>query len=358
MTLNNILEPLNIKGVTIPNRIVFPAFQTNYATPEGHVTDRLLRMYEKLAQDGSGLIIPGCMAVSDDGSPNTNVLKVNRDEHIEGLEKLFSVIRENGSVPGAQLIHAGRQTVSAMTGHPVVAPSAIPCPVMNEMPMELDDAGIKKIQDDFAEGALRVKKAGAELIELHGAFGYLIGGFLSPYSNKRTDKYGNDKSLFFTEIIEQVKQKTGDMPISCRISGDEYVDGGLTLDDMLKIAPRLVEAGADIISVAAGTYASMNHMAPTKDMGEGSHVHLAGAICDVVDVPVMYAGNVRSLQYADKIINEKTDLVAIGRQQVADPFFVKKSIEKQPITECTFCNACMYFLRGEPFMSCTLNPEL
>ena len=359
MTLNNILEPLKIKGVTIPNRIVFPAFQTNYATPEGCVTDRLLRMYEKLARGGSGLIITGCMAVSDDGSPGTNALKVNSDEHIEGLEKLFSVIRENGSVPAAQLMHAGRQTVSAMTGHPVVAPSAIPCPVMGEMPQELDEAGIKRIQDEFAEGALRAKKTGAELIELHGAFGYLIGGFLSPFSNKRTDKYGTDKTLFFTEIIEKVRRKIGDVPISCRISGDEYVDGGLTLDDTRKIAPRLVEAGADIISVAAGTYASMNHMSPTKEMGEGSHVHLAEAIRDVVDVPVMYTGNIRSLEYADKIVGEqKADLVGIARRQLADPFFMKKSIEKQPIAECTYCGECMYFLRGEPYVSCPRNPEL
>ncbi|MCX9015281.1 MAG: NADH:flavin oxidoreductase [Candidatus Methanoperedens sp.] len=359
MNLNNILEPLHIKGVTIPNRIVFPAFQTNYATSGGFVTDRLLRMYEKLAQGGSGLIIIGAIAVSDNGSPNTNVLKVTSDKHIEGLEKLFSVIRENGSVPAAQLLHAGRQTVSAMTGHPVVAPSAIPCPVMKEMPLELDDAGIKKIQDDFADGAQRVKKAGAGLIELHGAFGYLIGSFLSPFSNKRTDKYGVDKTLFFTETIGKVRRKIGNLPISCRISADEYVEDGLTLDDTKKLAPRLVEAGADVISVAAGTYASMNHMAPTKEMGEGVHVHLAKAIRDVVDVPVICAGNVRSLQYANKIIREgKTDLAGIARPQLADPFFVRKSLDNQPFAECTSCNTCMYFLRGEPSVSCPQNPEL
>lgn len=359
MILNDILEPLHVKGVKIKNRIIFPAFQANYATPEGFVTDRLLRMYEKLAQGGSGLIITGGMAVSDDGSQGTKVLKVNSDEHIEGLKKLFSVIRENGSVPAAQLVHAGRQTSSVMTGHPVVAASPIPCPVMKETPLELDDAGIKRIQDDFAEGARRVKKAGAGLIELHGAFGYLIGGFLSDFSNKRSDKYGTDKSLFFTEIIEKVRQEIGDTPISCRISADEYVDGGLTLNETRKLAPQLAKAGADIISVAAGTYASINHMAPTKEMGEGVHVHLAGSIRDVVDVPVICAGNIRSLHYADKIIGEhKTDFAAIARPQLSDPFFVKKSIEKQPVEECTYCGKCMYFLSGESCVSCPLNPEL
>ncbi|MFZ2410411.1 MAG: NADH:flavin oxidoreductase, partial [Candidatus Methanoperedens sp.] len=273
MGLNSVLQHLDINNISLQNRIVFPAFQTNFATRDGFVTDRLLRIYGKLSEGGSGLIIVGGIAVSDDGTPNTNALKINHDEHISGLKKLFSLIKKNGAVPAAQLIHAGRQTLSAMTGHPLVAPSAIPCPVMKETPVELDRNGIKRIQDDFADAAGRAKKAGAELIELHGAFGYLIGAFLSPYSNKRTDEYGADKALFFTEIIEKVKRNVGDTPISCRISADEFVDGGLTLNDTIKIVPRLVDAGVDVISVGAGTYASMKHMAPTMDMGEGVHVY-------------------------------------------------------------------------------------
>lgn len=359
MGLNSVCKPLIINNVTIPNRIVFPAFQTNYATSDGCVTERLIRMYEKIAKGGSGLIITGGIAVSDDGAPNTNALKADRDGNIAGLCELFSAIKENGAVPAAQLIHAGRQTLSVMTGHPIVAPSPIPCPVMKETPIELDRKGIKRIQDDFVSAAGRVKKAGAEIIELHGAFGYLIGGFLSPVSNIRNDEYGRDKALFFTEIIEKVKKKAGDTPISCRISGDEYVKGGLTLDDTRKIAPQLTEAGADIISVAAGTYASMQHMTTTMDMEEGVHVHLAKAIRDAVDVPVICSNNIRSLEYADRIISEKkADLVAICRPQVADPFFVNRSINKKPVNVCTDCGACLFFLRGERCVSCPQNPEL
>jgi len=206
MGVYSVSEPLDIGKITLPNRIVFPAFQANFATSEGFVTERLLRMYGKIAEGGSGLIMAGCVAVSDDGVPNTNALKITHDEHIAGLKALFTLIKENGAVPAAQLMHAGRQTSSAMTGYPLAAPSAIPCPVMKETPHELDKRGIERIQDDFAQGARRAKKAGAELIELHGAFGYLIGGFLSPYSNKRQDEYGRDKALFFAEIIEKVKK--------------------------------------------------------------------------------------------------------------------------------------------------------
>lgn len=359
MGLSNVTEPLKINNVILPNRIVFPAFQTNFATSDGFVTDRLLRMYGKIADGGSGLIIAGCMAVSDDGLPNTNVLRINHDKYIDGLKEFFSCIKRSGALAGAQLIHAGRQTLSAITGQRIVAPSPIPCPVMKETPLELDEKGIKRIQDDFASGAVRAKKAGADLIELHGAFGYLIGGFLSPYSNKRRDEYGTDKSMFFAGIIEKVKRKVGDMPVSCRISADEYVAGGLKLNDSQKIAAQLAESGADIISVAAGTYASMNHMAPTGDMGEGVHVHLAEGIRRVVDIPVICAGNIRSLEYADNIISRKqADLVAICRPQVADPFFVKKSMNRQPIVRCTGCGTCLYFLHGEKAASCPRNPEL
>ncbi|MGB8218606.1 MAG: NADH:flavin oxidoreductase [Candidatus Methanoperedens sp.] len=359
MSLDSVFEPLEINRITLPNRIVFPACQTNYATSDGFVTERLLRMYGKLAKGGSGLIIVGGAVVSDNGTPNTNALKINHDKYVSGLKELLSLIRENGAVPAVQLLHAGRQTLSVMTGHPLVAPSAIPCPVMKETPVELDRKGIKKIQDDFADAAGRAKKAGAELIELHGAFGYLIGGFLSPYSNKRKDEYGMDKALFFTEIIEKVKRKVGDTPISCRISADEFVDGGLTLKETEKIAPRLVKAGADVISVGAGTYASMNHMAPTKDMGEGVDVHLARAIRDAVDVPVMCAGNIRSLEFANSVVSEKTaDFVAICRPQIADPFFVKKSMNNQPFVQCKDCGTCLFFLHGTSAVSCSQNPEL
>ena len=354
-----VFEPLEINNISLPNRIVFPAFQTNFATSDGFVTERLLRMYGKIAEGGSGLIISGCIAVSDDGAPGTNVLRINSNEHMVSLKKLFELIKKKGAVPAAQLVHAGRQTVSAITGHPPVAPSPIPCPVMKETPVELDKSGIKRIQDDFVNAADRVKRAGAELVELHGAFGYLIGGFLSPYSNKRRDEYGVDRALFFTEMIEKVKKRIGDTPISCRISADEYVEGGLTLNTTPEIASRLVEAGADIISVAAGTFASMNHMAPTMDMGMGVHVHLAKGIRDAVDVPVICAGNIRTLKYANSIISENSaDLVAICRPQVADPYFVKKSMRNEPVTECKDCGTCLYFLRDADAVSCPQNPEL
>ena len=359
MSFKSLLEPLEINDIILPNRIVFPAFQTNYATLDGFITEKLLRFYGKIAAGGSGLVLAGGMAVSDEGAANTNVIKINDDRKIPGLKELFSVIKENGSVAGAQLMHAGRQTLSAITGYPIVAPSAIPCPVMKEMPVELNIERIKKIQEDFVLAAARAKKAGAQCIELHGAFGYLIGGFLSPYSNKRNDEYGMDKTLFFIETIEKVRKKIRNTPILCRISGDEFVENGLTLKETREFTPKLVEAGADIISVAAGTYSSMHRMATKMELGEGVHVYLATAIRNVVNVPVICSDNIRSIEYANNIISEKkADLVAICRPQVADHFFINKSLSSQFYDECNDCGNCLYFLKGEKYVSCPQNPDL
>jgi 2,4-dienoyl-CoA reductase-like NADH-dependent reductase (Old Yellow Enzyme family) len=362
--LELVFTPVEVRSVTIANRIVFPAFQTNYATEEGFVTERVLHFYREIAKGGPGTVIVGCIAVSKEGAGATNGLQLTGEQHVEGLAKLFAEIKSYGPVAAAQLIHFGRQTLSAITGHPLVAASAIPCPVMPETPRALSVEEIHRIEDDFATAALRAKTAGADMVEIHAAFGYLLGGFLSPNSNKRTDNYGGDRenrTRIVRETIEKVRRVVGTMPICCRISADEFVDGGLTLEEMKKIAPILVDAGVDLISVGAGVYQSMNHMVPTKEMGEGVHVPLAAGIQAVVDVPVICAGNILKLELADKIIAEgKADLVAMGRAQIADPHIVNKSKNGQfgEIIECDWCNQCMYWVTGEPAMSCPKNPHL
>lgn len=359
-----VFTPLEVRGVTIPNRVVFPAFQTNYATREGFVTERVTNFYRNIAKGGAGLTIVGCIAVSKDGVGATNVLQLTDERHVEGLKKLFQEIKSYGTVAGVQLIHFGRQTSSSITGHPLVAPSAIPCPVMKETPRELSEEEICRIEDDFTNAALRAKNAGADMVELHAAFGYLIGGFLSAYSNKRTDNYGGsleNRTRFLKEIIEKVRSRVGNLLIGCRISAEEFVEGGLTLEESKKIVSMLVDADIDVISVGAGVYQSMNHMLPTKEMGEGPHVRLAEGIKEVVDVPVICAGNIRNLRFAQKIIAEgRADLVAMGRAQVADPQIINKSKNGllNSIVECDWCNRCMFVVIDEPAMSCPKNPNL
>ncbi len=359
-----VFNPLKVGSLTLPNRIVFPPFQTNYATADGFVTDRVLRFYREIARGGTGLTMVGCVAVSADGAGATNVLRLTTEEHEAGCAELFKAIKANGSVAGVQLIHFGRQTLSTITRQPLVAASAIPCPVMQERPRELSGAEIQRIETDFARAARRAKRAGADLIELHAAFGYLLGGFLSTYSNKRTDEYGGsleNRTRMVREVIAAVRNEVGDLPMCCRISGAEFVHDGLTLEETKQIASLLVDAGIDMISVVGGVYESMNQML-LIGMEPGAHVYLAAGIKEVVDVPVVCAGNISSLALAEQILTaEHADLVAMGRAQVADPQLVNKSRNGQldRIVECDRdCQHCAYWLSGESAMSCPKNLRL
>jgi 2,4-dienoyl-CoA reductase-like NADH-dependent reductase (Old Yellow Enzyme family) len=365
-----VFMPIKIKGLAIPNRIVFPAVDNDYATDDGFVTERYLRFHSNIAKGGAGLSIVGASAVTENGRGFPNLLNLYDDKFIGGLSKLFSAIKENGSVPAIQLSHAGRQTLGAK--FELVAPSPISATLKwgnftaeLEKPRELNENEVVEIEDAFADAAVRVKKAGAELVEIHGCHGYLIQQFLSPFSNKRTDKYGGtleNRVRFFKNIVTKTREKVGNgFPICCRISAEEYVGGGLTLKDSMEIAPMLVNAGADAISVSAGRYESSEYSSPPIELGECVHVHLAEAIKECVDVPVICVGSILDLASAEKILEEgRADLVAMGRAQIADPQIVKKSKrgDFEYIKKCTRCSGCLFSLFTELGLCCPINKDL
>ena len=176
----SVLEEIDIGQVNLSNRIVFPAVQFNYANTDGTVSDRLHEVYTALAKGGCGLIFTGCAVVSSDTVAFDRVMRIDSDEHIPGLKRLFSEIETHGVVPAIQLIHYGRQALNAVTGHDLLAPSAIPCPVMsqydpNYFVREMTLKDIERVQNDFVEAAVRAAKAGAQMVEVHVAHGYLFG---------------------------------------------------------------------------------------------------------------------------------------------------------------------------------------
>ncbi|GAF97503.1 unnamed protein product, partial [marine sediment metagenome] len=252
---SKVFEPIKIGNITIPNRIVFPPIGTGYADG-GFVTQRLIDFHKCVAEGGAGLTIVGTTSVRKDVKIVPNLPMLDDDRYIEGFRQLFETIKQNGSIACIQLFHGGRQMPSKFIGVQPVAPSAIPCPVINETPRELSINEIEELVGCFAEAAYRAKTAGADMIELHGAHGYLICGFLSPFSNKRTDKYGGsieNRTRFIREILEETRKKVGgNYPICCRISADEFVDGGLTIEESKDIAQILVDSSVDVISVSAG----------------------------------------------------------------------------------------------------------
>jgi 2,4-dienoyl-CoA reductase-like NADH-dependent reductase (Old Yellow Enzyme family) len=267
------------------------------------------------------------------------------------------------------LIHYGRQAASSVTGYDLLAPSAIPCPVMSRLDpaykvREMTPDDIRRVRSDFIDAAVRAADGGAGVVEVHAAHGYLLNEFLSPYSNHRSDGYGGDpynRARLTTEIIEGIRDEISRIAISVRVSGDEFVDGGLTPPDFEEIIPLFEDAGMDMLNVSAGVYESMERIVPPPSLGEMPHIGIAAELKRFATVPVCAVGSIFSIDQAESIISSgKSDLVAMGRAQVADPEIVKKSLAGQgsDIRECTRCDECTFWTTGDPQMYCSVNPAL
>ncbi len=371
--MNNVNYPsvsttLAIGSVELPNRIVFPAWQVNYASTDGTVSDKLTDFYTAIADGGCGLIFTGAATVSSDSVAFDRVMRIDHDGCVQGLTKLFSEISSRGSVPGIQIAHYGRQAARSVTGHDLLAPSAIPCPVMSQcdpeyVVREMTPGEIARVRNDFIEAAVRAERAGARVVEVHAAHGYLLSEFLSPYSNHRSDDYGGsprNRARLILEIIEGIRERC-DIAISVRVSGHEFVEGGLSPPDFAEIIPLLEEAGMDMLNVSAGVYESMERIVPPQSLGEMPHVAIAAELKRFASVPVCAVGSIFSIGDAESIVaEEKADLAAMGRAQVADQGIVKKSLEgcEDDVRACTKCNKCTFWTTGDPEMYCSVNPKL
>ncbi|HLP57364.1 MAG TPA: hypothetical protein VK186_00975, partial [Candidatus Deferrimicrobium sp.] len=209
-------------------------------------------------------------------------------------------------------------------------------------------------------------EAGADVIEVHASHGYLLSEFLSPYSNKRTDAYGGsvaNRARLIVEIIKGIRERLQNrIAISVRISGDEFVEGGLKPGDFKEIVPVFEGAGIDMLHVSAGVYESMDRIVPLKKYGVMPHVGIAAQIKQFTSVPVCAVGSImsRGLEAAEAILaSGKADLCALGRAQMADPEFVKKSFEgrEDEINQCLHCNGCTFWTTGDPEVYCAVNPD-
>ncbi|MGB9858626.1 MAG: NADH:flavin oxidoreductase, partial [Moorellaceae bacterium] len=226
--------PIKIGRLELKNRMVMPPMVTNYAYTDGSVTPRLIAYHTERAKGGVGLIIVEATYVHPSGKGFKNQLGIYSDRLLPGLRRLVDAVHAQGAKIAIQLYHGGRQTTSAVTGQPIVAPSALPCATIGEVPKELTKEEIASLVRAFAEAARRAKAAGFDAVEVHGAHGYLINEFLSPLANKRTDEYGGsleNRMRFPLEVVRAVRQAVGpDYPVLYRLSADEKISGGLTLE--------------------------------------------------------------------------------------------------------------------------------
>lgn len=314
--MSYLFSPYTIKDLQLNNRIVMSPMCMYSSDDHGEVKDFHKIHYTTRAIGGVGLIIQEATAVDKQGRISENDLGIWDDAHIAGLKELTDLVHTYGAKIGIQLAHAGRK---ANISGPIYAPSPIKFSDAYKVPHELSQDEIARIVQAFREATLRAKLANYDVIEIHAAHGYLINEFLSPLTNKRTDRYGGDRTGRFTflrEIIEQVKLEW-DGPLFVRISANEYHEDGNKLEDFLYYASEMKKLGVDLIDCSSGAVVPAN-----IDVYPGYQVKYAETLRKKVKIATGAVGLITEAQHAEEIIaNERADLVFLGRVLLREPYW-------------------------------------
>jgi len=353
-----------IGKMELKNRIVMPPMGTGLNSVSGEATEHIIRYYEERAKGGCGLIITEISRIDDEwGIGMPNQLQPTHGKFVAGIERLARAVHKHDSKILLQLHHPGRENRSSLIdGRQIVAPSAIPCKVVGEMPRALTTAECEMLVQKFIRGAVFAMMAGCDGVELHAAHGYLINQFLSPYTNVRTDKYGGNfekRMRFIAEIINGIRAACGpNFIISVRISADEFVEGGLRMEDSVEIARRLEYLGINCINVSTGIYESSSTIVEDYVYEQGWKKHYAAAIKKAVKMPVIACCNIKRPEVAEQLLEEECcDFVALGRQQLADPEWGNKAKAGRldDIRPCIGCLYCFKEIGALRTIKCTVN---
>ncbi|MFZ0610969.1 MAG: FAD-dependent oxidoreductase, partial [Desulfobacterales bacterium] len=314
---------------------------------------------------GPAMVIMEACAVAPEGVVSENQARIDSDRLLEGLSRIAAAIKAEGAIPAIQIHHAGRQTSAKVIRRLPLAPSPLPCPAIRGDVEPLSDLQIQDLVEKFGAAAVRGREAGFELLEIHGAHGYLINQFLSRYSNIRQDGYGGDiagRTRFAREIIAEIRHRIGPaFPISFKISAQEFVPDGLTVEESIDILKLLVAAGIDVVQVSAGNDSTPEWISQPMFMEKACLAESAAAVKKALQIPVMAVGRINDPWTADRIIGEKmADLVCIGRGLMADPEMPIKAQEGRfdEIRTCIACNTCMQSIYRIGRLECLVNPAL
>ncbi|HEY87862.1 MAG TPA: FAD-dependent oxidoreductase [Dehalococcoidia bacterium] len=366
-----LFTPGYIGKMWVKNRIVKSPICSRLANSDGYVTERMVNHYRELAQGGVGVVTVGYAYVDEKASQAvSSQLCVSKDDVTSGLDWLAAAIKDSGARACQQIAHCG------MVGKPPIKAASpisfplyfpVPDPAMF-IPEELTTEEVKEIVRAFGDAAFRVMMAGFDMVEVHGAHGYLITNFLSPHYNKRTDCYGGsliNRMRFLLEIIGDIRQKVGgDYPVSVRLSGTDYAEEEpITIEETKEVAKALEKLGVDVIHVSGGGHY-------TIASGEGGYdrfyplarnVWAADEIKQVVSIPVIASVLINTPELAEKILEEgKADFVGLARPLLADPYLPLKAKEGRPedIRPCVRCCDCLVRGVGSGSLKCAVNPGI
>ena len=367
MTYQKLFEQGRIGNLELKNRIVMPAMGCSFAESSGEAGPRMIKYYADRARGGAGLIITEITRVDDETGVGTpNQLSVTNTHVIPQLQRLVEAVHAYNTKLFVQLHHPGNQTPSRLIGgkQPVSA-SDVTCKVIGEQPRALSTEEVEAMGRKVVTGAVIAQKAGADGVEIHAAHGYLVSQFLSPYTNKREDKYGGSfegRLRFITEIIYGIKAYCGPkFPISVRMNGDDFLPGGLVLEDAVKIAKYLETLGVACINVSCGMYDSGSTIIEPSYFAEGWKKHLGAAVKAAVGIPVIAVDNIKHPSVAEALLEEGcSDFVGIARGFLADADWGLKAYlgQDKMIRKCLGCMECFRILNDGNPLGCTLNPVL
>ena len=362
----NLFSPIQIGKLTVRNRIYSPPHAPGFTDRFGLPSEQLIAYWEAKAAGGTGLIATGVTPVHTTTGGATVPFTHPRFTEVYG--RAAEAIRRHGSHFVVQLWHGGAQA-GGIGGKPTWAPSAYGTPREWRIAHAMAKAEIEEMIESFVFGAKKVKEAGCDAIEIHGAHGYLITAFASGFSNTRDDEYGGsleNRARFVDEVVAAVRSAVGsDFTVGMRFSADEFVEGGLTIEESQRmLAPIAASGQLDYLDISVGNYLSMETIIAPMYFPLGAFVHVAAAIKDVVDIPVMAVGRINDPQQAEEIIaSGYADMVAMNRAIIADPAFANKAREGrvQEIRKCTACNEACWgrgYLGLSLGIGCIVNPQI
>ena len=363
----HIFSPLTVKNMTIKNRIVMMPMGTNYGEQNGEMSFLHINYYEQRAKGGTGLIIVENASIdSPQGSNGTTQLRIDHDNYLPRLFKFCETIHRYGTKLAIQINHAGASAVSSRINMQPVSASDVPSKEGGEIPRPLSKDEILHIVKKYGEAAKRAQTAGFDAVEIHAGHSYLISQFLSPITNKRTDEFGGsveNRTRFCRMVIDEVRKQVGPFfPIMLRLSADELMEGGNTLDDTLEYLDYLQEE-VDIFDVSCGLNGSIQYQIDANYLPDGWRSYMAKAVKEKFNKPCISMGNIRDPKVAERILADgDADLIGMGRGLIADPAWVNKVAtgHECDLRKCISCNVGCAGNRigvNRP-IRCTVNPSV
>ena len=361
----HLFEPIKIGKITVKNRIFMPPLSTNMAD-KGYVTDALVEHYSTRAKGGVGLIVTEVTTVEPVYTYLPGDMSIYDDSFIPGWKKLVDAVHKYDTKILSQLFHPAYMAFPIPGTPQLIAPSNVGPYYAKSAPRAVTVDELHVIVQQFGEAARRVQIAGGDGVEIQCAHAHgLLGGFLTPLYNKRTDEYGGDingRLRLTLEVIEKIRELCGDdFIIDVRISGDEYSEGGLTLNDMIYVSKQLEKAGVDFIHVSGGNTIKRGSSMPAPGTSPAPHAHASEEIRKHVNIPVATVARINEPWVAEELIaNGKTDICMIGRPNLCDSEFVNKAAagKTDDIRPCIGCGRCLTGIMMGNLISCTVNPSV